>query len=155
MQISSTTNSYQALQVQQQPVTTLPIKEPEPTYSDKELYDASQGNIIRNNDGEIGLTPQGETNLNNSQETKANEEAQAQQAQRDDRRGTATDYVAINSKKSQVEIYLAVATDGEVSSNNETVNVINELRDVQKQNNTVQAYATYQENQAVGINPLY
>jgi hypothetical protein len=147
MQISSSTNNYQSLQTQQQPVRTLPVQEPEPKYSDKEIYDASQGNLIRNQDEKVILTPQGKTNLNNSQDAKAAESAQAQQAQRDDKRGTATDYLAINSKKSQAEIYISVATDSEGSSSNETVNVINELRDIQKQNNTVQAYATYKENQ--------
>jgi len=155
MQVSNTTNQYQALQTQQQPITT-PVEPKDPTYSNKEIYEASQGNLIRNKDGEIGLTPQGQTNINNSQDAKATEADQAAQEQKDARRGTAVDYLAVSSKKSQAEIYLAVATDGNSGSNNNaTADVISELRDVQKQNNAVQAYATYQDNQAQGKPALY
>jgi len=155
MQVSSTTNNYQALQAQQQPVTIQPVKPEEPKYSDKEIYEASQGNIIRNKDGEMSLTPQGETNVNNTKDANAAAASQEEQAQKDAQRGTAVDYLAASSKKSQVEIYLSVATDGNYESDNSTANVINELRDVQKQNNAVQAYASYQENQAQGRPALY
>jgi len=42
---------------------------------------------------------------------------------------------------------MAVATNDESSHFNETASILETLRDVQKQNNTVEAYATYQENQ--------
>ena len=155
MQISSTTNNYQTLQAQQKPVT-LPVEPKNPTYTNKEIYEASQGNLIRDNDGKIALTPQGETNINNAKEDKAQEAAQTDQAQKDAQRGVAVDYLAASSKQSQVEIYLAVATDGKHESNsNSTADVIETLRDVQKQNNAVQAYATYQENQVQGKPALY
>jgi len=155
MQVSSTTNQYQALQTAQKPVT-LPVEPKEPTYSNKEIYEASQGNLIRNKDGQIGLTPQGQTNINNIEDAKAAQASQAEQAQTNAERAVVVDYLGESSKQSQVEIYLAVATDGKYESNkNATADVISELRDVQKQNDAVQAYATYQENQAQGKPDLY
>jgi len=146
MQVSSTTN---------QPIT-LPVQPKEPTYTNKEVYEASQGNLIRSNDGKIALTPQGETNINNDKEDKATQADQADQAQKDANRGVAVDYLAASSQQSQVEIYLAVATDGKhQANNNATADVLETLRDVQKQNNAVQAYATYQDNQAQGKPALY
>jgi len=154
MQVSSTTNQYQALQTEQKPVT-LPIAPKEPTYSNKEIYEASQGNLIRGNNG-LELTPQGELNVNNAKNAKSTETEQAAQAQKDAERGVAVDYLNASSKQSQVEIYLAVATDGKYESNTKaTADVIETLRDVQKQNDAVQAYATYQENQAQGKPALY
>ncbi|MEA1982323.1 MAG: hypothetical protein U9N39_02165, partial [Campylobacterota bacterium] len=122
----------------------------------KEIYEASQGNAIRGNDGKVGLTPQGETNLNAKQDVQAEVVAQEEQAQKDAQRGVAVDYLAASSKQSQVEIYLAVATDGKYESNsNATADIISTLRDVQKQNDAVAAYATYQDNQAEGRPALY
>ena len=146
MQVSSNTNNYQALQAHQRPVT-LPAEKQDPTYSNKEIYEASQGNIIRNDSEKLALTPQGETNVNNAKSEKAETTAAEVQAQKDSTRETATNFLAASSKKSQVEIYLAVATDGKTSQDNATADVISDLRDVQKQNNRVQAYATYQDNQ--------
>ena len=152
MQVSSNTHQYQALQSQQHPVT---LPAPEHKYSNKEIYEASDGNIIRGKDGELQLTPQGETNLNNAKEAAAAKTEAETQAKKDAVRSSATDFLAASSKKSQVEIYLAVATDGKVSQDNQTADVIKSLRDVQKQNNLVQAYATYQEAQKNGIPSLY
>lgn len=154
MQVSSNTNQYQSLQAQQQPVT-LPVQPTEPKYSNKEIYEASQGNVIRNDKDELALTPQGETNLNNTKDAKAEETAAQAQAQKDETRAAATSLLSASSKKSQVEIYLAVATDGKSSSGNQTADIISSLRDVQKQNNAVQAYATYQEEQKNGAPALY
>ncbi len=138
-----------------QPIT-LPVQPQEPVYNNKEIYSASQGNAIRGNDGEVKLTPQGETNLNAKEDVEAQVTAQAQQEQKDAQRGVAVDYLAASSKQSQVEIYLAVATDGAHESNsNATADVLSTLRDVQKQNNAVNAYATYQDNQAEGKPALY
>jgi len=162
MQVSATNNNYQMLQTQQQPVTlpienpiTTPVEPKDPIYSNKEIYDASQGNLIRGDDGELTLTPQGETNLNNAKEDEAAQLAAEAEANKASARETATNFLDVSSTKSQVEIYLAVATDGAYDSGNETVDVITNLRDIQKQNNAVQAYATYQESQNMGIPTLY
>ena len=151
MEVSSQTNTYQAINAYQQkrenPVT-LPVEPKDPTYKSSEIYEASQGNLISDKEGKISLTPQGETNLNNAKADKATEVAAEEQAQKDALRGVAVDYTAAQSKKSQVEIYLSVATDGEVSfGDDKTPSIIESLRDVQKQNNAVEAYATYQVNQ--------
>jgi len=153
MQVSSSTNSYQTLQAQPQAVI-LPVPQ-EPKYSDKEVYETSNGNIARGKDGNLGLTPQAETNINNAKNEAADTVAAEEQATKDARRGNATDYLATSSKKSQAEIYLAVASEGKVDSNNATADVVNSLRDVQKQNNTVQAYATYKEAQNSTTPSLY
>jgi hypothetical protein len=154
MQVSSNTNQYQSLQAQQQPIT-IPVEPNDPKYSNKEVYDASQGNVIRGEQGNLVLTPQGDTNLNSAKDEKAAEVAAETQAQKDSARESATGFLEASSKKSQVEIYLAVATDGKASQDNATADVISELRDVQKQNNTVQAYATYQEAQNNGTLALF
>ena len=150
MEISNTTNNYQLQNAEQQKSVTTPVEPPkEQAFNNKEIYEASQGNAIRNESGELALTPQGQTNLGNAQDANAEEAQAAATEQKDAQRATATDYLAHQSQKSQVEIYLAVATDGqaEIGSNGDTASIIETLRDVQKQNNTVAAYATYQENQ--------
>lgn len=155
MEVSNNINNYQMLSTQQKPVTT-PVEPQDPKYTNGEIYEASDGNVIRE-DGELTLTPQGENNLNSVNVENEAEEDAAAVAQADAQRETATNYLAHQSKKSQVEIYLAVATDGnvEVGSNNDTVSIIESLRDVQKQNNAVAAYATYQENQNSAKPELY
>ena len=90
-----------------------PIKPTEPTYGAGEVYEASNGNLVRNNQDEVVITPQGETNLNNAKEDKANTASAEAQDTQDDK----------------------------------TPSIIESLRDVQKQNNAVDAYATYQSNQ--------
>ena len=144
MQVSGNSNNYQTLNAQQQAVI-LPTPQ-EPKYSDKEIYEGSKGNLARGKDG-IRLTPQGQTNINNIQADKDIEATESAQAKKDEQRGIVVDYLAASSKKAQVEIYLAVATDGKSSSKDATADVLSTLRDVQKQNNAVQAYAAYKENQ--------
>ncbi len=157
MQISSQTNSYQTMNAYQQPNNTVqPVPPQEHKYNNDDIYNASNGNAIRSKDGEIGLTPQGELNVANAQQDKATQADAEAQAKTDAQRGVAVDYVGAQSKKSQVEIYLAVATDSKVSlGNDDTASIIESLRDVQKQNNAVEAYATYQENQKGGQSALY
>ncbi len=143
MEVSSQTNSFQTMNMHQKNVTT-PVEPKEPTYGNKEIYEASQGNLVRN-DGEITLTPQGQNNISNVQENKATEAESQEEAKRDEQRGVAVDYLGAQSKQSQVEIYLAVATDSDTGDS--TSSVIESLRDVQKQNQAVEAYAAYKENQ--------
>ena len=145
MEVSSQTNSFQAMNMHQKPITT-PVEPKEPTYGNGEIYEASQGNLIRNDD-EIVLTPQGQNSVANAQEDKTAEAEAQTQAKQDQKRENGADYIAHQSKQSQVEIYLSVATDSDVDLGNSTANVIETLRDVQKQNDAVEAYAKYQENQ--------
>jgi len=152
MEISNQINNYQALSSYQQkkePEVTLPVEPKDPKYTAGEIYEASNGNLISDKQGNISVTPQGQNNIDNAAQEKETQAAAAKQEQKDELRGVAVDYTAAQSKKSQVEIYLAVATDGEVEigGNNDTASIIESLRDVQKQNNTIEAYATYKENQ--------
>ena len=155
MEVSSNSNNYQMMQQYQQkidtrpdPISTQPVKDKEPAISNESLYEGSNGNLIRNEEGSVTLTPQGENNRANNQEAHAAEEQAQNQAQQDAKRETGVDYIERQSKKSQVEIYLAVATDNKVEfGDDKTPSIIESLRDVQKQNNAVAAYATYQENQ--------
>ena len=69
----------------------------------------------------------------------------------DERKDATRQFVAmsagINSIKSQFEIYMEGMTGDEYS--NETIVKLEDLREIQRQNNIVKAYAYYQEN-AVG-----
>ena len=67
MEVSSNTNNIQ-LQNQVQQQNAKPQQDP--TYSNKEVSEASQGNLHRNNDGEIAVTAQGKTNINNAKDDK-------------------------------------------------------------------------------------
>ena len=159
MQVSSNTNNLQSLnqhQIQNKsntPPSIQPVPN-DPKYTNGEVYEASQGNAIRQ-DGELALTPQGETKVNNAQEDQAAQSAAEVQANKDSQRENATNVLAHQSKKSQVEIYLAVATEGNDSPvEQNTAQILESLRDVQKQNNAVEAYATYQTNQNAPVNNL-
>ena len=145
MEVSAQKNSLQTMNIHQKPITN-PVEPKEPVYGNKEIYEASQGNLIRN-DAELVLTPQGQNNISNVKADNAAEAEVQTQAKQDQMRETGVDYVAQQSKQSQIEIYLSVATDSDVSVGNDTSSVIESLRDVQKQNQAVEAYATYQENQ--------
>ena len=154
MQVSSQTNNYQMMNMYQmqnahKPENSIqPVPSPsEPKVSNSDLYEASNENLIKSDDT-VALTPQGESNVSNAKETNAAEEAAETQEKQDAQRSYAADSLARQSKKSQVEIYLSVATDNKVElGNDSTASIIESLRDVQKQNNEVAAYATYQENQ--------
>lgn len=70
------------------------------------------------------------------------------QEQKDQLRKTAVNYLDHQSKKSQVEIYLSVAADNSKNSTQDsTAQLLSSLRDVQKQNNAVAAYAAYKGEQ--------
>ena len=145
MQVEAT-NNYTMLNNYQNP-SILPIKLPD--YSNKEIYEASNGNIIRGENGQLKITPQGQTNINNAKED-ATQEAKAQKEQEAAAtREFVTGVVGAQSKKTQTEIYLAVATDGKYDPNDgiSAGDIIQSLRDVQKQNNFVQAYAAYAQSQ--------
>lgn len=121
MQVSSNSNNYQTLSTQNKQVTA-PVQAEE-------------------------LKPQEQLKPGDAQEDQATQASQPTQTQQDAKPGVAVDYLAASSKKSQVEIYLAAATEGTSGSNDKTPSVIESLRDVQKQNKAVEAYAAYKTNQ--------
>jgi hypothetical protein len=67
---------------------------------------------------------------------------EATERREDEIRQLAVGYTAIQSKKSQFEIYMSGSTEEKPS----TVEFMRTLRDIQEQNNTIKAYAAYQEN---------
>jgi biotin synthase-related radical SAM superfamily protein len=70
---------------------------------------------------------------------------------KDDTRAFLADYAGVQSKKSQWDIYMSVMTQSDVDTSDDgTINFLEELRDVQKQNNTVEAYALYAQNALEG-----
>jgi uncharacterized protein (UPF0264 family) len=151
MEVTAQNNSYQMLNAYQQkremPVTT-PVEPKDPNYKPGDVYEASNGNLISDKTGNVYLTPQGQNNLNDALDAKKTEATDSIQEQKDSLRAYAMDYTAAQSKKSQAEIYLSVATDSDVDlTSGDTASVIENLREVQKQNNTVEAYATYKQNQ--------
>jgi len=152
MEVSGQANNYQMMQMYQKQAepTPMPIVRPEPQEQgfNEDIYEASSGNLINGEDGTLALTPQGETNIANAQTAQTAEEEAAAQAQKDSQREMGVNYLDKKSTQSQVEIYLSVAADEKVElGGNDTADIIESLRDVQKQNNAVEAYATYQENQ--------
>jgi hypothetical protein len=163
MQVSNQTDSYQMINMYQMANTQksgaviLPIvPEPKVEMGAKDVYEASHGNLISSKDGTLSLTPEGELNVSNAKEANLAEEAATAQAKKDEQRDNVVDYIGYQSKKSQVEIYLSVASDSEDSlGNNDTISIIESLRDVQKQNNIVEAYATYAQNQKGGDVTFY
>jgi len=156
MQVAAQTTNYQTLNAYQRPVTqeqpvhpVYPEKPtiPKPEYDANDVYRASNGNAIVDKDGNLVLTPEGELNVANAQQAKKDEESAQEQAKNDALRGEAVGYIGYQSKKSQVEIYLSVAANSKVDLNDGTATIIESLRETQKQNNAVEAYAQYQENQ--------
>ncbi len=138
MEISAQTNAYQSMNIYQKPEHSIqPVPNPEPTESTEEL------------------TPEQEMDARYEEQAAQETKDTEAQAKKDAQREYAAGYVAHQSKQTQVEIYLSVATDNEVSLGNDTISVLESLRDVQKQNNQVQAYATYQENQSDTKPALY
>lgn len=116
--------------------------------------------VSQNTNYELLSTPKKETEsfVNNS-ETKLQdqkdelfradkEHENVTQEQKNQLRKTAVNYLDHQSKKSQVEIYLSAAADNSKNSTEDsTAQLLSSLRDVQKQNNAVAAYAAYKEEQ--------
>ncbi len=138
MEVSNQTNNYQAMNIYQKPENSIqPVLTPEPT------------------EPEEVLTPEEEMDARyEDQATQAQKDAELQ-AEQDAQREYAAGYISQQSKQTQVEIYLSVATDSDISLGHDTASILESLRDVQKQNNQVKAYATYQENQEGAEPELY
>jgi hypothetical protein len=150
MEVSTQTNSYQAMNMYQRSDNSIqPVPEPiKPDASSEDIYKASNGNLIKTEDGTLALTPQGQLNVSKAEEEKLLESQEEIQAQKDQQREYGASYIANKSMQSQVEIYLSVATDSDVDiGSDSTATILESLRDVQKQNNAVEAYATYAQNQ--------
>ena len=142
MQVSNQMNPYASMNMYQQPV------------------EQRGGVVIQPIIPEVDPTPElsPEDQLKQDREKQAQLDAHAaeRQAKKDAQRESAVSFIAHESKQTQAEIYLSVMADSKVNlGNDDLVGTIEVLRDVQKQNNTVAAYATYAENQTGGKSIFY
>jgi len=91
------------------------------------------------------LSPENRLKVQNYVQNAVDSKATEAQDKRDTQRAAVVGLAGLESKKSQVEIYLSVATEDNVSIQNNTINSLETYRDIQRQNNAVQAYAANQE----------
>jgi len=134
MQVSSSSNNFQALNAYQKPEnSTLPVKA-EAENSIQPISPEEPTEIIK---------------LTSQQQLEQDNEAQAAetQATNDARREAGAQQINKQSTQAQVEIYLAVGANDDSSEFSATASRLETLRDVQQQNDNVEAYATYRENQ--------
>lgn len=96
---------------------------------------------------DINLTPEEKLDIQQTiEDAIAKREAEKEQkAQRT--RSLLAQYTKTQSVKTQVEIYLSVATDSDVDFNSDS-NLIEILSDIKKQNDMMAGYATYKELEA-------
>jgi hypothetical protein len=130
MQVSNQVNSYEAIKAYQQPTIQPVIPE----------------NPVQKPVDKPELSPEKQLELERQLQAERDAKAAEEQAQKDQLREYAVGVTGYRSKQTQAEIYLSVATESDVSLGSDT-KVLESLRDVQKQNNAIQAYAAYQENQ--------
>ena len=72
------------------------------------------------------------------------ETQQQKQEEKESLRKFVVGSTAIHSKQTQFEIYMSGMTGNEVDITNDYT-ILENLRDIQKQNDTIKAYATYKE----------
>jgi len=131
MEISSQINDFQAMTVHQKPITA-PVE--------------VQENLISQG-GEVALSSEKQNTISNAKDEKSAQDAVQTQEQNNTQASVAVDYLGAKAEQSQTEIYLAVATQSEESSKSSTASAVESLRNVQKQNNELEAYVAYKENQ--------
>ena len=138
MQVDSSMNNYATLMQYQRPsIPEQPQESPItiPEFDDQEIIETIK-------DIAAGI---GEKVQENLQDKVADYEDETQ-AKKDDMRAFLADYAGVQSKKNQWDIYMSVMTDSEVdTSNDDSINFLKNLRDVQEQNNRVEAYALYKD----------
>ena len=138
MQVDSSMNNYATLMQYQRP--SIPEKPEEspvtiPEFGDQEIID-----VIKDISQEI------KTGLQENLKEKVDEAKQEDQEQKDNTREFLADYAGVQSKKNQWDIYMSVMTESDVDTSNDgSIEFLQNLRDVQEQNNRVEAYALYQE----------
>jgi len=92
------------------------------------------------------LTPEQQLELQKQLEALQEKKAQEEQEKKDTLRAFTMDYIGTQSKKTQFEIYLSGMLENDVDITND-INIIESLRDVKKQNELINGYATYKELQ--------
>jgi len=138
MQVNNSTNNYTSLMQYQRP--SIPEQPQETPITIPEFDDQEIISKLKTLASEI------KDNVQESIQEKATQYQEERQAKKDDARAFLADYAGVQSKKNQWDIYMSVMTDSDVdTSNDNTIDFLKELRDVQQQNNRVEAYALYQE----------
>jgi hypothetical protein len=138
MQVDSSMNNYATLMQYQRPsIPEQPEESPItiPEFDDQEIIETIKD-----------VTQEIKNNLQDNLEEKVTDYEDENQAKKDNTRAFLADYAGVQSKKNQWDIYMSVMTDSEVdTSNDNSINFLKNLRDVQEQNNRVEAYALYQD----------
>ena len=138
MQVDSSMNNYATLMQYQRPsIPEQPQESPItiPEFDDQEIIETIKD-----------VTQEIKNNLQDNLEEKVTDYEDENQAKKDNTRAFLADYAGVQSKKNQWDIYMSVMTDSEVdTSNDNSINFLKNLRDVQEQNNRVEAYALYQD----------
>ena len=126
MQVSTNINPYQNLNMYQRAVNIEnPTIQPMPLPEEKPLLSDEQKQTL--------------------QEYKENKEL-SEQEKKDQVRQYIVASTGVKSKQTQFEIYMSEMTNSDVEVSNDT-NILEQLRETQKQNDIVKGYATYKELQ--------
>ena len=91
------------------------------------------------------LSPENRLKLRERIEESIDEKKEELQAQKDALRELTVEYIGVQSKKTQWEIYMSVTTESDIDTGGDGIEFIGTLRDIRKQNNLVKAYAAYHE----------
>jgi hypothetical protein len=136
MQVSAYNNPYQYLQQYQQPQKEGPVStpvEPQPPITIPEYERPT-------------LPTETQMELQDRINEKRAELGDTLQSQKDAIRQYTVAYTGAQSKKTQFEIYMNNSTDSHIDSDAPTgIEFMQTLRDIQKQNNTIKAFAAYQD----------
>jgi len=138
MQVDGSLNNYSNLLQYQRP--SIPEKPQEspitiPEFGDQEIIDTIKDVVD-------GI----KTDIKENIQDKVAKYQEDTQSQKDDTRAFLAGYAGVQSKKNQWDIYMSVMTQSDVdTSNDHSIDFLKNLRDVQEQNNRVEAYALYQE----------
>ncbi len=124
MQVSSQMNSYQVANIYQQSQQEIQPIDPIRTDPRQPIEE--------------------EKPLSSEEQLKLDQELQTQ---KDAQKEYAAGYISHQSKQTQVAIYMSVEDGGNNQNLNNTSTILESLKDVQKQNDALNAYAIYSENQ--------
>jgi len=132
--VNNTSNPYQDITAYQRK-DILPVIKPEnPIYPEKPI------------NAKLELSPEDELKMQHAKEEAARKAEEEKEEKIAKLKALMAQYTKEQSIKSQIEIYLSVATDSDVDMGNDS-NILDILRDIQDQNNSMHGYETYQELQ--------
>ena len=92
------------------------------------------------------LSPEQQLDIKYAVTDKLTKLKEEQTQKQENLRAFAVDYIGVQSKKTQAQIYLSVAFDEEVDLTND-INLYDSLKEIKQQNDAVKGYALYKELQ--------